>query len=174
MEPKPCRYCNGTFTPAKKSTAFCSRSCLTKWLRQENILVRPKKGVTKTCKNCNEEFYVPKYRENTAIYCSRKCLALANPQITEKARNNSPIMARKGQTVKRNYKTITVNGVQVREHRYVVEQHLGRKLERWEHVHHIDGDHLNNSIENLEVLTNAEHQRKELAQWSVTKLDNQS
>jgi len=47
-----------------------------------------------------------------------------------------------------------------------MEQHLGRKLESWEHVHHIDGNHLNNNIENLEVLSNADHQRKELAAWS--------
>jgi len=47
-----------------------------------------------------------------------------------------------------------------------MEQFLGRKLEKWEHVHHIDGNHLNNNIENLEVLTNADHQRKELSEWS--------
>jgi hypothetical protein len=66
----------------------------------------------------------------------------------------------------REYKTIYIEGVQVREHRWIMEQHLGRKLESWEHVHHIDGNHLNNNIENLEVLSNADHQRKELAAWS--------
>ena len=66
----------------------------------------------------------------------------------------------------RTYKTIYVEGVQVREHRWIMEQELGRKLESWEHVHHIDGDHSNNDIENLEVLSNADHQRKELSGWS--------
>lgn len=66
----------------------------------------------------------------------------------------------------RTYKTIYVEGIQVREHRWVMEQALGRKLESWEHVHHVDGNHLNNSIENLEVLSNADHQRKELSAWS--------
>lgn len=65
----------------------------------------------------------------------------------------------------RRYKTIVVNGTQVREHRWIVEQHLGRKLESWEHVHHIDGNHLNNLLSNLEVLSNAEHQKKELESW---------
>lgn len=64
------------------------------------------------------------------------------------------------------YKTIMVNGIQVREHRWIMEQHLGRKLEPWEHVHHIDGNHLNNLIDNLEVLSNSEHQRRELEQWA--------
>ena len=65
----------------------------------------------------------------------------------------------------RNYKRIVVNGEEVREHRWIMEQHLGRKLETWEHVHHIDGNHLNNSLSNLEVLSNADHQRKELEIW---------
>ena len=91
---------------------------------------------------------------------------LDKPLQSEKARNNSPIMARKGKTEKRQYKQITINGKRVRLHRFLMEIELGRKLESWEHVHHIDGNHLNNNIENLEVLSNSEHQKKELAQWS--------
>lgn len=34
-------------------------------------------------------------------------------------------------------------------HRKVMEEHLGRKLDRSEVVHHIDGDRLNNDIDNL-------------------------
>lgn len=45
----------------------------------------------------------------------------------------------------------------VREHRLVVEQHLGRILEPNEHVHHIDRNKQNNAIENLEVLSDVEH-----------------
>jgi hypothetical protein len=86
-------------------------------------------------------------------------------------RESSPLMKRskalRSKSKKpKQYKTIMVNGIQVREHRWIMEQHLGRKLESWEHVHHIDGDHLNNSIDNLEVLSNSEHQRRELEQWA--------
>lgn len=45
------------------------------------------------------------------------------------------------------------------EHRKVAEQTLGRKLNQNEVVHHIDGNGLNNSPENLKVLTHDEHIR---------------
>lgn len=41
------------------------------------------------------------------------------------------------------------------EHRYVISEHLRRKLTEDEVVHHKDGNTLNNSIDNLELLPNA-------------------
>lgn len=43
------------------------------------------------------------------------------------------------------------------DHRYVMEKHLKRQLKKSEQIHHIDGDTLNNSIENLQVVTTSEH-----------------
>lgn len=39
----------------------------------------------------------------------------------------------------------------IMEHRYVMEIHLGRRLQRHETVHHIDGNKQNNDIANLEL-----------------------
>jgi len=44
------------------------------------------------------------------------------------------------------------------EHRYVMEQHIGRYLDPREVVHHIDGDQSNNDISNLQLFANqSEH-----------------
>lgn len=47
-----------------------------------------------------------------------------------------------------------------RQHRYIMEQYLGRKLSRNEEVHHINHDKTDNRIENLEVLSSSEHRKK--------------
>jgi hypothetical protein len=51
----------------------------------------------------------------------------------------------------------------VLEHRWLIEQKLGRYLDRREVVHHVDGNPDNNSLDNLIVFrTNGEHLKAEL------------
>ncbi len=46
----------------------------------------------------------------------------------------------------------TVNGIKKTLNRVVMEEHLGRTLESYEHVYHIDGDSTNNLLENLVII----------------------
>jgi len=45
----------------------------------------------------------------------------------------------------------TVAGVRIAEHRYVMQQHLGRPLWPDESVHHLNGVRTDNRLENLEL-----------------------
>ncbi len=55
--------------------------------------------------------------------------------------------------------TTYVDGKQRLVSRLTMERHLGRPLLSSEIVHHIDHDPFNNAIENLQIVTRAEHKR---------------
>ena len=50
-----------------------------------------------------------------------------------------------------------MDGKQIGEHILVAEKKIGRRLHVNEVVHHINGNKLDNSPENLEVITRSEH-----------------
>lgn len=58
-----------------------------------------------------------------------------------------------------NYESVTVNGKRHSKHRFVMEQHLNRKLLSNEIVHHKNWDRCNNELNNLEVMDKKEHNR---------------
>lgn len=55
------------------------------------------------------------------------------------------------------YRMTKINGKSRLMHRAIMERHIGRKLSRFELVHHKNGNKKDNNIDNLEVVNPKEH-----------------
>lgn len=123
------------------------------------------------CEVCGKSFCIDSgnvHKKNVGRFCSLKCRAyimLCSPEIQSRIKHPSshdhPMYKGGHITKDRGYKIISVKNVLMYEHRYVMEQHLGRKLLKTESVHHINKDKLDNRIDNLELFkTKSEHTLK--------------
>lgn len=89
---------------------------------------------------------------------------------TFKKGHASYIKPKNGTIMSNGYRYITIAlSKRMYEHRWVMEQHLGRKLERWEHVHHMNYDKKDNRIENLQILDSSTHGKESANhRWRTT------
>jgi len=123
---------------------------------------------TKVCPQCKEKFYL--YYSKC---CTTRCGTLLNPQRYWKGKKNPFITGEKNSNWKGGKRKHNCGYVEigvynhpyshsgyVLEHRFVMEQHLGRYLKPEERVHHNNGIKNDNRIENLRLFKNeSEHQK---------------
>lgn len=162
---KACRRCGETFTPASSAALFCSDRC--------------RKQKPYECGECGTTFWsrVMGLREAEQYYgtpmCSLECKAearrkwltgrtsahLANSKLAGSVPLDGDTPTRRRTSSEGGYIRIAVSpdypsaqrGGWMLEHRYVMEQALGRHLYPTETVHHINGDGTDNRLENLQL-----------------------
>lgn len=181
-----CNCCGKPFTAYKsQKRLYCSKTCaITKnWDKRERA-----QKVKLICRNCGKEFELnaseTRVKEGKVHYCSPKCRDEARKsgqmipckqcgKLFYSTRNDfcCKQCARDYRSANMVHKTYTENGYlvkyekgynkkgNVKLHRAIMEEKLGRRLAPDEIVHHKDGNKQNNDIENLEVLPWGEHSR---------------
>ena len=137
--------------------------------------------IIKSCKKCGGEFktYPSKVKQGKGKYCSRKCsnevtLIKKGQRLSpgtefkknKRHKHHSHITYAVAREVSKPYRLVykpnhpnATNRGYVREHRLVMEKAIGRYISPDEVVHHLDGDTLNNSVENLQIMGKRCHDR---------------
>lgn len=127
-----------------KRAKYCSRTCYLK--------AHQKKIEERVCPNCQTIFQIAK--SSRQRICTQECAYKGNRKFGTKYTTTQGYIA-----IKTHSPNADSAGYEL-EHRMLMEKHLNRTLTRNEHVHHINGVKTDNRIENLIVLTNADHQRE--------------
>lgn len=147
-----CRTCGADIYrgPNEHKKAYCSNECRN---------VGNRRGELRPCESCGTEFWSPPSMDGKR-FCSRQCYEAQRIKASGAGREHN---GREAISDHSGYIRIwqpdhpAASQGRILEHRWVVEQSLGRYLRSDEHVHHKNGKKWDNRLENLEVLGHGEH-----------------
>lgn len=105
----------------------------------------------RNCNQCGKQY---RPRRSTSRYCSRPCMWKNNGGHNKK--KETWWISARGYIEGRVWMDEHTQ-VCCKQHRYIMEKHLDRRLLPDEDVHHIDGNKTNNDIDNLQVINHGEH-----------------
>ena len=178
---KSCRWCGRTYSVPRCREwrdHCCSGECNKKYRAAE--AERKKSERARLCKSCGNEFIPRKYQIDLGQgrLCSNKCSLIeihksgvAHTDEACKKRKESLIESGvydraprgedhpqwKEKVESGGYWLIHTEDGKRLEHRVLMERHIGRRLTAEEVIHHVNGDKKENRIENLMIMTRAEH-----------------
>ena len=160
-----CDNCKKEFdiTPSRfklSKNHFCSRKCKGKYISKHNVgenHINWRRTEKVICGICKKEFYVTPYRfdNNRGKFCSKKCFYIWLSERMRESRMGESNPNWQGGLSKEGYPTEFINSIFKKEIRakynFVcqicgkTEKDRGRTI----HIHHIDRNKLNLSVENI-------------------------
>jgi hypothetical protein len=143
----------------------CASTAVTAALKRHGIAARPS-GRPRVDERLKDRAWLEAaYAERTThsiakeLGCSQRAVFDACHELGIAMRGHGKMTRKPG-----TYKQLDRKGRTSLEHRRKMEDHLGRRLEPWEHVHHVNGDRGDNRLENLTVLSASDHHRLHMAE----------
>ena len=131
---KNCKRCGQSFNPTGPRATYCSEAC--------------KRG-SYVCENCGKTFV--RKKKTLGRFCSTACHYEHECPVGSVRDGGNGYKIIKVPAGTPNAKKFGDRSGWMWEHRYVMQQKLGRPLEKHENVHHINGVRDDNRPENLEL-----------------------